>query len=101
MGAAPLHSEQRAHRHFLRGISGGEEVAVGPVFEFVAKRVFPVVEYLTAHDVAAHAPGRFPLPRLQMPVAEHQIVEIRNFECGMQQAELTRQLRQKKRMMVG
>ena len=94
VGTTPLHGEQGAHGHFLWRVGGGEKVAVRPMFQFVAERIFPIIENLAAHDVPADPPGRLMLPGFQMLVTEHKVIEVADFKRGMKQTQFTRQLGQ-------
>ena len=89
MRAAPLHREKGAHRHFVGRIGGGEQIAIRPMFQLVTEWVFPIVEDLAAHDVAADTPCRLPLLLLQILVTQHEIVEIGDLERGVQQPEFS------------
>jgi len=70
------------------------------VFELVAEGIEPVIEDLAAHDVAANAPGGLAAGGLEMLVAEHQVIEIGNFESGVEQSRRAGQLREEQGVMV-
>src|SRR5579872_5372774 len=76
----PLHAEEVLKCRLVRAVAHSKEIAVGPMFQFMSPWVFPVIENLAAQDVPPHAPGRSALGALQMRMAEHQIVEVHDFE---------------------
>lgn len=65
-----------------RGI-GGKQIAVGPVFDPVAPRILPIVEHLTAKDVAADSPIVRVLLQLQVLVPNHKVIQIKHLERSM------------------
>ena len=78
-----------------------KQIAVGPMLKLVAPWILPVVEDLTAEDVATDAPGRRAALLLQMVMALHQVVQMRNLECGVIEPRRLRRLKQEERVMVG
>jgi hypothetical protein len=76
MAGPPLRHRAAMERVNSHGLRGVEEVSVGVVLVFVTPRVLPIIEDLTAEDVATDSPCMLPAACTQDPLANSNGIEV-------------------------